>query len=192
MTADSAALLYDDDGCGANAHHLSWRDMVALHGDENVVKVVVIQGFSGGTDLSALLKSFTFNGETFDFTGAPTNGQDGQNGSNGTNGTNGVNGKDGAAGPAGKDGVTTIIHDQGTIAGASMRTLHVRKIAGMKFVSAKATLRGKKLAVAGRTINVDLRGKSVGEYRVHITSKYQAGSKTYKVRNIRSLSILRK
>ena len=62
----------------------------------------------------------------------------------------------------------------------------------MKFVSAKATLRGKKLAVAGRTIKVDLTGKSVGEYRVHITSKFKAGDKIYKVRSIRSLNIVRK
>ena len=177
MTADNAALLYNDDGCGPNAHHLTWNDMVAQHGDENVVKVVVMQGFSGGTDVSALLKSFTFNGETFDFTGAPV---DGRNGSNGTNGVNG------------KDGVTTIIRENGVTAGASMRTLHVRKIAGTKFVSAKAVLRGKKLAVTGRTIKVDLRGKSVGEYRVHITSKFKAGGETFKVRSIRSLSITRK
>ena len=62
----------------------------------------------------------------------------------------------------------------------------------MKFVGAKATLGGKKLSVKGRTIKVDLRGKSVGEYRVHITAKYQAGGKTYKVHSLRSLSIIRK
>ena len=184
MTADDAALLYDDDGCGANAHHLTWNEMVSQHGNEKVVKIVVIQGFSGGTDVSALLKSFTFNGETFDFTGAPADG------SNGSNGSNGVNGTDGAAGPAGKDGVTTIIRERDVIVGASMRTLHIRKITGMKFVSAKATLGGKKLSVHGRTIKANLRDKAVGKYIVRITAKFRAGDKTYKVRSIRSLSII--
>ena len=48
-----------------------------------------------------------------------------------------TNGKDGV------NGTTTVIHDRGPIAGASMRTIHVRKINGMKFISARATLRGK-------------------------------------------------
>jgi hypothetical protein len=111
-------------------------------------------------------------------------GKDGVDGKNGVSGINGVNGK---------DGVTTIIRQNGVIAGATMRTLRVKKISGMKFISAKATLSGKRIkTVKGRTIKVDLRGKSVGEYRVRITAKYQAGGKTYKVRSIRSLSIIRK
>ena len=70
-----------------------------------------------------------------------TNGVDGEDGTNGANGTNGVNGKDGV------NGTTTIIRDQGVIAGASMRTLRVRNIKGMDFISARASLRGKRLAV---------------------------------------------
>ena len=72
-----------------------------------------------------------------------------------------------------------------------MRNLHVRKIAGMKFVGAKATLKGKKLKVKGRTIKVNLAGKSVGEYMVRITAKYKVGGKVYKVKSVRSLSITR-
>ena len=63
--------------------------------------MLVSQGNSTGTDVSAMLRSITFNGERFNFNVAPADG------------TDGVNGKDGAAGPAGKDGVTTIIHDGG-------------------------------------------------------------------------------
>ena len=113
-------------------------------------------------------------------------GNDGRDGTDGKNGTNGVDGKNGV------NGTTTVIREPYTIIGASMRTLHIRKIAGMKFIKAKATLSGKKLSVKGRTIKVNLRGKSAGEYRVHITAKYKANGKVYKVRSIRSLSIIRK
>ena len=47
------------------------------------------------------------------------------------------------------------------------------------------------LPVHGRTIKVNLRGKAVGEYQVSIAAKFKAGGKVYKVRTIRSLSIIR-
>ena len=124
----------------------------------------------------------------------PAPGPAGPQGPSGKDGAAGLAGKDGAAGPAGKDGVngmTTVVHDYGTIAGASMRTVRIHKIKGMKFVSARASLRGKRLPVQGRKVKVDLRGKSVGEYRVRITAKYKADGKVYKVRSVRSLSIVR-
>ena len=120
-----------------------------------------------------------------------TNGVDGKNGVNGTNGANGVNGVNGANGVNGvngKDGINSTT----TLRGASIRHLRIRKISGMKFLSAKATMGGKRLSVKGRTVKVDLRGKSVGEYRVVITAKYKAGDKVSKVRSTRSLSIVRK
>ena len=88
----------------------------------------------------------------------------------------------------GKDGVNSTV----TVRGASIRHLQIRKISGMKFLSAKATMGGKRLSVKGRTVKVDLRGKSVGEYRVFITAKYKANGKVSKVRSTRSLSIIRK
>ena len=119
-------------------------------------------------------------------------GPAGPAGANGTNGVNGVNGKDGAAGPAGQDALPTAVRAN-TVAGATMRTLHVRKIAGMKFISARASLQGKSVrTIRGRTIKVDLRGKSVGRYRVFITAKYEAHGKIYKVRSTRTLSITRR
>jgi hypothetical protein len=119
-------------------------------------------------------------------------GTDGTNGTNGVNGKDGVNGRDGAAGPAGEDVVPTAVRAN-TVAGSTIRTLHVRKIAGMKFISGRASLRGKSVqTIRGRTIKVDLRGKSVGRYRVFITAKYKAHGKVYKVRSTRSLSIIRK
>ena len=73
-----------------------------------------------------------------------------------------------------------------------MRTVHAPKIKGMKFISVSAKLRGKRLPTHGRSIKVDLRGKSVGNYIVRMVAKYQKGGKTYKVRSIRSLNIVRK
>ena len=119
-------------------------------------------------------------------------GDTGATGATGPKGANGAAGANGANGKNGVNGTTTIIHDRGTIAGASMRTIRVRNIKGMKFVSARATLRGKRLPVHGRTIKVNLRGKTVGEYRVSITAKFKADGKVYKVRTIRSLNIIRK
>jgi hypothetical protein len=115
----------------------------------------------------------------------------GPTGPAGTDGTNGVDGKDGAAGSAGED--VPVAVRANTVAGATIRTLHVRKIAGMKFISARASLRGTPVqTIRGRTIKVDLRGKSAGRYRVFITARYTAHGKVYKVRSTRSLNIIRK
>ena len=106
--------------------------------------------------------------------------------------TNGVAGKDGAPGLAGEDAVPAAVHAN-TLAGATLRTLHVRKVAGMEFISARASLRGKSVkTIRGRTIKVDLRGKSAGRYRVVITAKYKANGKVFKVRSTRSLRIVQK
>ena len=185
-TSDNSVRFDDDSGIGGQR---KWDDVVAAHGDEDVVMVGVSAGFTGSTNVSALLKKLTFNGETFSFATPPA---DGQNGTSGTNGTNGVNGKDGAAGPAGDD-VAPLAVRANRVAGATVRTLHVRKIAGMKFVSARASLRGKSVrTIRGRTIKVDLRAKSVGRYRVFITAKYKAHGKVYKVRSSRNLRIIGK
>ena len=184
-TSDNSVRFNDDSGNGGQR---TWDEVVAAHGDEDVVMVGVSAGFTGSTNVSAMLKKLTFNGETFSFATPPADGQDG---ASGANGTNGVNGKDGAAGPAGEDAPLAVRAN--TVAGATIRTLHVRKIAGMKFISARASLRGKSVrTIRGRTIKVDLRGKSVGRYRVVITARYKAHGKVYKVRSTRSLRIVRK
>src|SRR4051794_35906528 len=208
MTDGNADLLYDDDGCGPNAHHVTWQEMIDQHGDENVVKIVVMQGFSGGTDLSALLKSFTFNGEKFDFTGAPLNGQDGlpgadgQPGANGTNGvnghdvsngSNGANGAQGSAGQNGSNGTTTVIYvpvANTKLVGNTMRTLRVSTRKGnLKLIGLKANLRGKRMFVKGNTITVDLSNRSVGNYNVAITAKYRKGGTIRTVHSSRALSV---
>ena len=179
-TSDNSVRFDDDSGIGGQR---KWDDVVAAHGGEDVVMVGVTAGFTGSTNVSAMLKKLTFNGETFSFATPPADGK---------NGTNGTNGKDGAAGPAREGDVPQAVRDN-TVAGATLRTLHVRKIAGMKFISARASLRGKPVrTIRGRTIKVDLRGKSAGRYRVVITAKYKAHGKVYKVRSTRSLRIVQK
>jgi hypothetical protein len=168
------SVRYDDDGCdGVAPDQQPWSDVVRDHGNDRITSVLVSQGNSTGTDVSAMLKSITFNGERFNFNVAPADGTDGVNG---------------------KDGVTTVIHDRGELTGDTIRTLHARKIQGKKFLRVRASLRGKRLNVHGRSIKVDLRGKTVGNYNVVMVAKYKAKStgKIHTERTIRSLSIFRK
>src|SRR5436189_6390789 len=62
-----------------------------------ITNVLVTQGFSMGTDVSAMVKSITFNGEQFDFNVAPVDGTTGPQGPKGDAGTAGigVNGRNG-------------------------------------------------------------------------------------------------
>ena len=208
---DDDSVRYDDDA-GSSAQQ-SWSDVKQAHGDDKIVSILVSQGYSMGTDVSAMVKTVRFNGVCYKFNVAPRDGSDGEDGTNGTNGaagsnghdgtngaagsngTNGRNGVDGAAGVNGQDGKnagsTTIVNDHTAtykVSGATMRTLHVK---GKHLVSVKATLRGKAMHTHGRSISVDLRGKAVGNYNVVITAKYSKGGKTHTVRSIRSLSITR-
>ena len=75
------------------------------------------------------------------------------------------------------------------LVGDTLRTLRVSVPKGAKLVSVNATLRNKRLPVSGRTIKVDLRNKTVGNYNVSITTKYKKGGKTYTVRSVRGLSV---
>ena len=121
------------------------------------------------------------------------NGANGATGATGATGANGANGATGAAGKDGAPGTTTIIHQYAIgskLIGATMRTLHIPSIKGMKFVSVRASLRGKRLTVHGRSVKVDLRGKTAGNYNVSMVIKYKTKvGKIRTVRSIRSLSI---
>ena len=154
--------------------HWWWADVKAEHGDDVITDVLVSQGYSMGTDVSAMVKSITFNGTKFNFGAAPTDGRDGQNGHDGAN------------------GVTTIIHDRGHLTGATMRTLRVHTLKGKKLVSVRASLRGKRLHTSGRTIKVDLRGKTAGNYNIVTVAKYKTKhGKLHTVRSVRTLNITR-
>ena len=73
-TADDS-VRYDDD-LGASSQ-LTWADVVGNHGSERITNVLVSQGYSMGSDVSAMLRSITFNGERFNFYVAPADGTDG-------------------------------------------------------------------------------------------------------------------
>ena len=109
-------------------------------------------------------------------------------------GPQGPKGDNGANGANGQDGVTTIIRDGGQLTGNTVRTIHARKIQGKTFLSLRASLRGKRLQAHGRSVKVDLRSKTVGNYHVVMVAKYKTKStgKIHTERTIRSLSILRK
>ena len=176
--ADDSVRYGDDAGESAQQ---SWTKVKSDHGTDVITDVLVSQGYSMGADVSAMVKSITFNGTRFNFGAAPTNGHDGQNGHDGATGANGANGANGA---------TTIIHDHGKLTGAAMRTLRVHTLTGKKLVSVRATLRGKRLHASGRKIKVDLRGKTEGNYNVVITAKYKTKhGKLHTVRSVRTLSI---
>ena len=112
----------------------------------------------------------------------PAPGPAGQDGTNGTNGTNGT------------DGVTTVIVDHGELTGNTVRTIHARKIQGKTFVSLRASLRGKRLQAHGRSLKIDLRHRTVGNYNVVMVAKYKTKTtgKMHTERTIRRLSILRR
>ena len=76
--------------------------------------------------------------------------------------------------------------------GNTVRTLHAPHREGMKLVKMSAKLRGKALPVNAKSITVDLRGRTVGNYNVSITAKYRTKSgKVRTVRSVRSLSVTR-
>jgi hypothetical protein len=176
----NSKLRYTDDPCGANYNPQTWSDLVNEHGDEQISRITITQGFSRGEDVSAMLKTMTLNGEAFDFTAAPADG------------TTGSKGDTGAAGSA---GTTTVIRETVTVGtptklvGNTLRTLTARVPKGAKFVSAKAKLRNVALPVKGNKVTVDLRNKPVGNYNVYTTVKYRKDGKLFTVRSHRSLSV---
>lgn len=181
------SVRFDDDGCdGVAPDNQLWG--LAIDGYENstITGLAVSQGFSTGTDVSALLRRITVNGETFEFTGGPPPGPTGENGENGTNGRNGA---------PGINGTTQIITRKEEVlaplvcTGNTLRTIRAPRRAGEEFISAKAQLRGHKLPVLGRFITVDLVGRDQGNYNVLIKSKYRKGNLVRVVKTTRNLSV---
>ena len=58
-------VRYDDDPC-AGAQQ-PWATVVAAHGTEVISGIYVTTGFTGGTDLTAILRSLSVNGHAFVF-----------------------------------------------------------------------------------------------------------------------------
>ncbi|HSC50355.1 MAG TPA: hypothetical protein VLD16_08850 [Gaiellaceae bacterium] len=59
-------VRYDDDACGGSGQQ-PWSSVVAAHGSEVVSGIYVTTGFTGGTDLSAILRGLSVNGQAFVF-----------------------------------------------------------------------------------------------------------------------------
>jgi hypothetical protein len=168
VSTDDTTVRFDDDqGAGSQVDYaalLADPDIAGL----TIVDVLVSQGFSTGVDVSGLVRNMTLNGTTFAFDVPPV----------------------GTPGPA---GTTTVVRVpvfvpaapaaqgvRGTQAssckGDDLLTLHAARRAGQRFLSAHATLRGKRLTVKGRSIRLDLRGRSEGNYDVRIIARYRTKS----------------
>jgi Collagen triple helix repeat (20 copies) len=61
----SDSVRYDDDACTSGDQ--TWADVVAAHGSDVISGIYVTTGFTGGADLTALLRSLSVNGKTFTF-----------------------------------------------------------------------------------------------------------------------------
>jgi hypothetical protein len=168
-------LRFNDDGCTSLPDE-SWNDIVTVYGSDHVVGIYITQGFSVGTAMSALVPSMTVNGTTFCFNcAAPT--------------------------PAPVVTNTFVTEPQTintaasktseTCKGNTLRTLHASKRPGQKFLSVRATLRGKKLKVKGRAITADLRKQPEANYNVRLTIRYRTKSgRIVKVKTTRNLSVV--
>ena len=168
-------VRYNDDGCNSLASQQAWDDVVDDHPDAVITGIGITQGFSVGRDTSALVRSLTVNGTMFAFDVPPV----------------GPPGPPGPAGPPGPPGHATIVRVPVPVAGPAVGvlgtqasscrgdqrlTLHVSRRHGRRFLSARATLRGKRLKVKGRSIRVDLRGRDEGSYDVRIVARYRTKS----------------
>jgi hypothetical protein len=61
-------VRYDDDSCdGVAPDQQRWSDVVADHGSEVISGIYVTTGFSGGSDLTAVLRGLSVNGHQFTF-----------------------------------------------------------------------------------------------------------------------------
>ena len=62
----TGAVRYDDDPCGGSGQQ-PWATVVATHGSQVVSGIYVTTGFTGGADLTAILRSLSVNGHAFVF-----------------------------------------------------------------------------------------------------------------------------
>jgi hypothetical protein len=61
-------VRYDDDSCdGIPPDQQHWSDVVAAHGSEMISGIYVTTGFTGGSNLTALLRGMSVNGHQFTF-----------------------------------------------------------------------------------------------------------------------------
>lgn len=178
VTSNTAntTVRFDDDACGTNPQE-PYSAILAdpARAGMTIVDVLVSQGNSTGVDVSGLLRRMTLNDTTFAFDVAPA-------------GTTTVVQVPGPATPTPSAGVLGL--QVSSCKGNDLVTLHAPKRKGQRFVSARATLRGKRLTVHGRSIRVDLRHRTEGAYDVRIATRYRTRSGrvvtsvTHRVRSI--------
>ena len=60
-------VRYDDDPCNSGSSQQPWASIKAAHANEVVSGIYVTTGFSGGTDLAAILRHLSVNGHQFTF-----------------------------------------------------------------------------------------------------------------------------
>lgn len=172
------SVRWDDDGCdGLPPDNQPYADAIAGHEGETIVGLLVSQGNSTGSDVSAVLRNITVNGTTFCFNCAPA-----------------------PLAPVVNN--TTVINQAApqvqqqeprveTCSGNILRTIHAPTRKGEKFLNAKASLRGKSLKVKGRSIAVDLRNQPEANYNVKITSRYKThGGAIRTVKSERHISVV--
>jgi hypothetical protein len=174
----AGTVRYDDDpGAGADS---PWTTVQAAHASEVISGIYVSAGFSDGANLSVLLTHLGVNADDFCFNCPPPPVI--------------------VVGPAGPPGASTTTAGASTAAstiakqtcsGDSVRKLHAPKRRGQRFLTTRATLRGKALKVSGRTITANLTGRPEGNYNVRLTSRYRTHSgKVVTVKTTRNLSVV--
>ncbi|HEY2354790.1 MAG TPA: hypothetical protein VGH79_07845 [Gaiellaceae bacterium] len=71
-----SSVRYDDDSCDGSGDHnypgspagqQTWQSVIDHHGNETISGIYVTTGYTGGSDLTALLRSLSVNDQTFTF-----------------------------------------------------------------------------------------------------------------------------
>jgi hypothetical protein len=177
----AGTVRYDDDpGAGAD---LPWATVRATHASEVISGIYVSAGFSAGLNLSVLLTHLGVNADDFCFNCPPSPVI--------VVGPAGPPGSSGASAIAATPSIAASTIAKQTCSGDGVRRLHAPKRRGQRFLTTRATLRGKALKVSGRTITANLTGRPEGNYNVRLTSRYRTHSgKVVTVKTTRNLSVV--
>jgi hypothetical protein len=174
----AGTVRYEDDM--GNAADSPWATVQTAHSSEVVSGIYVSLGFSAGLDLSGMLTHLGVNGDDFCFNCPPTPSPP----------VAGPAGPAGAGAAAGTATAAASVSAQ-SCAGDTVRRLHAPMRRGQRFLTTRATLRGKSLAVSGRTITANLSGRAEGNYNVRLTSRYRMRTgKVVTVKTARNLSVV--
>jgi hypothetical protein len=171
-----AHLRVGDDGCSGLTTDKTWADVLASQGASHITGIYITTGFSVGENISALVTHLTVNGTDYCFNCAqPTP----------------VITNTFVTEPSTPTVNSAASKTAETCKGNTLRTLHALKRPGQKILSVRATLRGKRLKVKGRTITADLRKQPEANYNVRLTVRYRTKSgRIVTVKTTRNLSVV--